>query len=145
MTTARWMPGETLRPASQLGHHVAWYVLAGAVTTGLQAALFLAFRPMTGSTAANLLSVAITTILNTEFHRKVTFAGAPSAPARRHLQSVLTFLFYAGYGSAVLLALDAVATAPSATLEATVLATASALGGIARFALLRWWVFARRH
>ncbi|WP_020666721.1 GtrA family protein [Amycolatopsis nigrescens] len=146
MTTIRWMPGPA-RPAParthEVGHHVAWYVLAGAITTGLQSALFLLAQPAFGSFAANLASIAVTTVANTEFHRRVTFADTPSRPARRHLQSVLTFLFYAGYGSVVLASLHVLDPGYSATEEATVLAAASVLGGVARFVLLRWWVFAR--
>jgi putative flippase GtrA len=159
MTTMRWMPVMTPnRPAPhrlasdhepapdhELGQHVAWYVFAGAVTTGLQAVLFLALRPEFGATASNLVAVAITTIANTEFHRRVTFAGEPSSALRRHVQSVLTFAFCAGYGTVALVGLDALVAAPSAALEAAVLVAVSLVGGIARFVVLRWWVFAHHH
>ncbi|HKS43544.1 MAG TPA: GtrA family protein [Amycolatopsis sp.] len=125
-------------------HPVVWYVLAGAVTTGAQELLFLAARPVLGSVAANIVALAITTVANTEFQRRVTFAGHRASRLRLHLQSALTFLFYAGYGSVALMSLEAIIRSPSATLEAVALAVASIVGGTLRFAILRWWVFTSR-
>nr|WP_101435220.1 GtrA family protein [Amycolatopsis niigatensis] len=126
-----------------MGGHAAWYLAAGVVTTGLQAVLFLAFRPEIGAQWANLVALAITTAGNTEFHRRVTFANRTSRASKRHLQDLVTFAFYAGYGSLVLAALDAVVTHPSAGQQTAALLAASFVGGVVRFAVLRWWVFAR--
>ncbi|WP_244223886.1 GtrA family protein [Amycolatopsis circi] len=123
--------------------HAAWYLAAGVVTTGLQAVLFLAFRPEIGAQWANLAALAITTVGNTEFHRRVTFAERSSRAGKRHLQDFITFAFYAGYGSVVLAVLDAVVSQPSAGQQTAVLLAASFVGGVVRFAVLRWWVFAR--
>jgi putative flippase GtrA len=143
MTTAPWITHrprhDERRPAST--HPIAWYVVAGAVTTGLQEVLFLAARPLLGSVAANVVAIAVTTLANTEFHRRVTFAHMRTSALRLHLQSLGSFAFYAGYGSVVLVTLQAVVDSPSATLEAVVLAATSAFGGILRFVILRWWVF----
>ncbi|WP_199817467.1 MULTISPECIES: GtrA family protein [unclassified Amycolatopsis] len=127
----------------EMGSHAAWYLAAGVVTTGLQAVLFLAFRPEIGAQWANLAALAITTVGNTEFHRRVTFANRSSRAGKRHLQDLVTFAFYAGYGSVVLAALDAVVPHPSAGQQTAVLLAASFVGGVVRFAVLRWWVFAR--
>jgi putative flippase GtrA len=127
-----------------IGGHAAWYLAAGVVTTGLQAALFLLLRPELGAQWANLTALAITTVGNTEFHRRVTFAGRASRAGKRHFQDLATFAFYAGYGSVVLAALDAVAGQPSAAEQTIALLAASFVGGVIRFAVLRWWVFARR-
>jgi putative flippase GtrA len=118
--------------------------VASVVTTGLQAVLFLALRADLGSQGANLVAIALTTVGNTEFHRRVTFAGRHSDAGKRHLQDLLTFLFYAGYGSAVLAVLDTVVDRPSSWEETGALLLASLVGGLLRFAVLRWWVFARR-
>jgi putative flippase GtrA len=150
MTTAGLVaPGRPLSTRSptahhELGHHAAWYVIAGVVTTGAQSVLFLVLQPPFGSQVANLTAIALTTIGNTEFHRRVTFAARPSGAGKRHVQDFLTFLFYAGYGSIILASLDAVVDNPSVWLETMVLFAASGVGGIARFAVLRWWVFADR-
>lgn len=134
--------GRTTR-RREMGSHAAWYLAAGVVTTGLQAVLFLAFRPEIGAQWANLAALAITTVGNTEFHRRVTFANRSSRAGKRHLQDLVTFAFYAGYGSVVLAALDAVVPHPSAGQQTAVLLAASFVGGVIRFAVLRWWVFAR--
>lgn len=130
------------RPAEY--HPVTWYAVAGALTTALQELLFLGTRALLGALIANVVAIALTTVANTEFQRRVTFAGRSASPVRLHLQSAGTFVFYAGYGSLVLLSLHVFTAAPSATLQAVALAVASGLGGIARFAVLRWWVFAER-
>ncbi|MBN6033577.1 GtrA family protein [Amycolatopsis sp. 195334CR] len=128
-----------------LAVHAGWYLAAGVVTTAVQFALYFLLRGAVGAHVANLLAIIVTTIGNTEFHRRVTFAGRNDAPRRRHLQVAGTIAFYAGYGSVVLLVLHAVVPAPAPLTETLVLATASLLGGVCRFALLRWWVFAHRH
>jgi putative flippase GtrA len=149
MTTAGLMPGPPLGDRThsahhELGSHAAWYLVAGVVTTAAQSVLFLVLQPPLGSQVANLAAIALTTLANTEFHRRVTFADRKSNASKRHLQDFLTFLFYAGYGSIVLATVDAVVTAPSAFLETVVLFLASGLGGAIRFVVLRWWVFADR-
>lgn len=135
--------GDRIARRREMGGHAAWYLAAGVVTTGLQALLFLAFRPEIGAQWANLVALAITTVGNTEFHRRVTFADRTSRAGKRHLQDLVTFAFYAGYGSLVLAALDAVVTHPSAGQQTAALLAASFVGGVVRFAVLRWWVFAR--
>ncbi|MDQ0379621.1 GtrA domain-containing protein [Amycolatopsis thermophila] len=147
--TATWMsgpaPGRTADSRRPAEHHhpVVWYVVAGALTTALQELLFVGARPLLGALTANVVAIALTTIANTEFQRRVTFAGISASPVRLHLQSVGTFAFYAGYGSLVLVSLHLFTAEPSATLQAVALAVTSGLGGILRFALLRWWVFDR--
>ncbi|QRP44434.1 GtrA family protein [Amycolatopsis sp. FDAARGOS 1241] len=153
MTTTRWTPRQPLfdrdprQPAHhdhELGGHAAWYLVAGAVTTGVQAVLFLVLRSELGSQWANLVAIAITTVGNTEFHRRVTFAGRASKAGQRHLQDLVTFAFYAGYGSLVLAGLGAVVSHPTAWEETVSLLAASFVGGLVRFVVLRWWVFAHR-
>lgn len=143
MTTAPWIERRTQHDQHRFAsaHPIVWYVVAGAVTTGLQELLFLAARPLLGSVTANVVAIAITTLGNTEFHRRFTFAHMHTSAVRLHLQSLGSFVFYAGYGSVVLVSLQAIVGSPSATLEAVVLAATSALGGLLRFVVLRWWVF----
>ncbi|MQA11405.1 MAG: GtrA family protein [Pseudonocardiaceae bacterium] len=132
------------RAARGFGRDAGWYLVAGVTTTGMQMLVFLALRLPFGSVAANLVAIAVTTVANTEFHRRVTFADHAAPAGRRHLQTVLTFAFYAGYGSAVLMLLHALVVNPAPLVETIVLASASVAGGVGRFVLLRWWVFVRR-
>jgi hypothetical protein len=57
--------------------------------------LFSALEPHFGAQAANLVAIAVTTAGNTEFHRRVTFAGRRSQARRGHFQDLVTFTFYA--------------------------------------------------
>jgi putative flippase GtrA len=143
MTTAQWI-GQQAGHRLDVTHPAVWYVVAGAVTTGLQELIFLAARPLIPSVAANIVAIAVTTLANTEFHRRVTFAHMRFSAVKLHLQSLGTFAFYAGYGSVVLVLLQALVHSPSATLEAVVLAVTSTVGGVLRFVVLRWWVFTTR-
>lgn len=143
MATTEWVERRVECHAGP-AHPLAWYIAAGVVTTGLQELIFLATRPLIQSIAANILAIALTTLANTEFQRRVTFAGMRTSVWRLHLQSAGTFAFYAGYGSVALVSLRAIVPAPSVTLEAVVLAATSTLGGFLRFAALRWWVFTTR-
>src|SRR5215217_397039 len=108
--TQRLLRIATTRP--EVKRPFLWYVAAGVVTTGLQAVLFLAIRGPLGSVAANLIALTITTLLNSEFHRRFTFASYPARATRLHLQSLLTFAFYASYGSLVLILLKAIVDQP---------------------------------
>lgn len=135
------------RPAllrlSPLFSHAGWYVLIGAVCTGLQALLFAALQSRMDSHLANLLAIIATTLINTEFHRRVTFSSSPDRPLRRYLQAAFSVCFYATAGSLMLFALHATTADPSAALQTVVVTVTSAAGGVARFVLLRYWVFAR--
>ncbi|TCP54072.1 putative flippase GtrA [Tamaricihabitans halophyticus] len=131
-------------PSKAFTRHASWYLTAGVLTTGAQLGLFLLLRNPFGSHLANLFAIAVTTIANTEFHRKITFVEAVSPPVRRHVQTVLTFLFYASYGSLTLLLLYALIPNADSTLETITLAIASFTGGTVRFVLLRTIVFIRR-
>lgn len=119
------------------------YLIGGFGSTLTQAALFLLLRELLGSFAANLIAVATTTVLSTEFHRKITFSGADSAVNRRWIQNGLTFAFYASYNTLVLVGLHAIVDGPSPFLESATLTTFAVVGGISRFLLMRWWVFHR--
>lgn len=144
MVTCRLQHSPSLARHGELVEHAAWYVVAGVSSTLLQGLLFLLLRGPMGSMPANVVATVMTTLANTEFHRRVTFANSASSPFRRHLQSALTLLFYATYGSVALLALRALVGTPSAATEAVALMAGSTVGGVSRFVLLRWWVFAKR-
>ncbi|OLT47074.1 hypothetical protein BJF85_01345 [Saccharomonospora sp. CUA-673] len=128
----------------RLARHVPLYVVGGAISTALQGVLFLMLREPLTAPLANPVAIGITTVLNTEFHRRITFNDVTGPRARQHLQTVGTFLFYACAGTAALGLLHLLADSPEPATEATVLVTTSLVGGILRFLVLRWWVFVWR-
>lgn len=117
------------------------YLAAGAAATAAHAALFLVLREPFGAFAANLTAITVTATANTEFHRRVTFHGRPNATGRRMVALGLTMLYDATYSSAALLALGLLVAEPTATEQTATIVTAAAIGGTARFLLLRNWVF----
>lgn len=124
--------------AVQLGR----YAVASAVATAVNALVYLGLR--TGwddPLGANLVALLVSTLVSTEINRRFTFEGAPVHRWRARVQVAGTVAFYAVYSSAVLLALGALVDDPAPLLEAAVVSAASVLGGLARFLLLRFWVF----
>ncbi|MGA5205611.1 hypothetical protein [Streptomyces variegatus] len=92
---------------------------------------------------ANALISTVSTLLATELHARFTFGAGRHVTWRQHAQS-------AGSGAAAYAVtcvamgvLHQLVAAPSATVEQVVYLSASAVAGIARFAVLRLVVFAR--
>ncbi|HWE91656.1 MAG TPA: bifunctional glycosyltransferase family 2/GtrA family protein [Pseudonocardiaceae bacterium] len=125
-----------------------WQVLSFAIIGGLSTVatllLYALFREWWPPLGANLVALVITTLLNTEANRRLTFLGARGSSGRIHLQGLLVFLGYYLLTSGALLALDAAVHQPSRMLELTVLLAASVVGTAARFVVLRTWVFSNK-
>jgi putative flippase GtrA len=117
------------------------FTIIGGLSTVVTLLLYALFREWWPPLAANLVALAVTTLLNTEANRRLTFLGARGPSGRIHLQGMLVFLGYYALTSGALLALDAAVAHPSRVLEVTVLLGASVAGTVARFVVLRTWVF----
>jgi putative flippase GtrA len=120
---------------------LARYGVVGVLGTTVSALLYLLFRVWWDAVPANLAALVLSTVASTEANRRFTFRGAPTDRVREYLQNAGTVAFYAVYSSAVLLLLDALVDEPTALQESVTVAAASVLGGLARFAVLRNWVF----
>ncbi|OKI19868.1 hypothetical protein [Streptomyces sp. CB03911] len=92
---------------------------------------------------ANALITALSTLLATELHARFTFGAGNRATRRQHAQSAGSAAAAYAVTCAAMLALHQLAATPGAVVEQTVYLTASALAGVARFAVLRLVVFAR--
>ncbi|MFF3124736.1 GtrA family protein [Streptomyces sp. NPDC057908] len=93
---------------------------------------------------ANALVAVVSTVIATELHRRVSFRSERKGWGV-HLQSGVTVVVSYAFTTGALLCLHAVRPEPSALVEQTVYLSASALAGVARFALLRVVVFADRN
>ncbi|MBZ3905934.1 MULTISPECIES: GtrA family protein [Streptomyces] len=92
---------------------------------------------------ANALITVVSTLLATELHARFTFGAGGRATWRQHAQSAgSAAAAYVVTCGAVLVLRESVAE-PGALLEQVVYLSASALAGVARFAVLRLVVFAR--
>jgi putative flippase GtrA len=118
------------------------YALVGGVGTGLNVVLFLVARTWLSAVPANVVAIVLSTLVTTEANRRFTFHAEQGYRWRTILQNVGTMVFYAFYGSAVLLLLHAVVESPTALMESIAVASASVLGGVARFSVMRLWEFA---
>ena len=118
------------------------YGVVGVLGTAVSALLYLLFRVWWDAVPANLVALVLSTVASTEANRRFTFHAEQGYRWRTILQNVGTMVFYAFYGSAVLLLLHAVVESPTALMESVAVASASVLGGIARFSVMRLWEFA---
>ncbi|WP_107473103.1 GtrA family protein [Streptomyces sp. XY006] len=93
---------------------------------------------------ANALVTTASTLLATELHARFTFGAGRHATWRQHTQSAGSAVAAYAVTCAAMLALHHLAPSPGAALEQAVYLSASALAGVARFAVLRLVVFARQ-
>ena len=132
------------RPArlrSQLGRQLATFSMIGVASTVVVVLLYALLRPWWPPLLANLGSLVMVTLLNTEANRRLTFAGSGGSRRRIHIQALVVFGLYYALTSGALLALQQLLARPSRWLEIAVLLGASLVGTAARFMLLRSWVF----
>ena len=92
---------------------------------------------------ANALITVVSTLLATELHARFTFGAGGRATWRQHAQSAGSAAAAYAVTCAAMLVLQQLVAAPGAMLEQVVYLSASALAGVARFAVLRLVVFAR--
>ncbi|QLE71277.1 hypothetical protein FGW37_06415 [Streptomyces rectiverticillatus] len=92
---------------------------------------------------ANALITVVSTLLSTELHARFTFGAGGRATRRQHAQSAGSAAAAYAVTCLAVLSLQQLVAAPGAVLEQVVYLSASALAGVARFAVLRLVVFAR--
>ncbi|MFE9110665.1 hypothetical protein ACFYN9_13675 [Streptomyces collinus] len=92
---------------------------------------------------ANALITVVSTLLATQLHARFTFGAGGRATRRQHAQSAGSAAAAYAVTSVAMLVLHQLVAAPGVVLEQVVYLSASALAGIARFAVLRLVVFAR--
>ncbi|MFE2016204.1 hypothetical protein [Streptomyces sp. NPDC059491] len=93
---------------------------------------------------ANALVTVVSTLLATELHARFTFGAGRRATRSQHAQSAGSAAAAYAVTCGAMLVLQVLVEAPGATLQQAVYLSASALTGVARFAVLRLVVFARR-
>ncbi|WP_369033154.1 MULTISPECIES: hypothetical protein [Streptomyces] len=94
---------------------------------------------------ANALVTVASTLLATELHARFTFGAGGRASRRQHVQSAGSAAGAYAVTCVAMVVLQQLVAAPGAVLEQVVYLSASALAGVARFAVLRLVVFARNH
>ncbi|MCC5481267.1 hypothetical protein [Streptomyces barringtoniae] len=92
---------------------------------------------------ANAVITVASTLLATELHARFTFGAGGRATWRQHVQSAGSATAAYAVTCVAMVVLQLLVAAPGAVLEQVVYLAASALAGLARFAVLRLVVFAR--
>lgn len=92
---------------------------------------------------ANALITTVSTLLATELHARFTFGAGRHASLRQHAQSAGSAVAAYVVTCGAMCVLHQLVVTPGAVVEQVVYLSASALAGVARFAVLRLVVFAR--
>ncbi len=127
---------------SPLGGQLARFAVIGAGSTALNLGLLAVLHAPLGAQVANLVGLAVSTVANTAANRAWTFrVRGGDGMARQHLQSMLVFALTWGLSSAALAVLTLGWPHASTAVTVAVVAAANAVSTVARFALMRTWIF----
>ncbi|WP_406199560.1 GtrA family protein [Kitasatospora sp. NBC_01560] len=121
------------------------FLVIGVLSTLFYLLLFVVARSFTGAQAANLIALAVSAVANTAANRRFTFGITGSRGALRdQLQGAVAFLIGLGLSSGALALLDVLVPDASRPVEVAGLVVANGLATVARFVLLKVWVFRGR-
>ncbi|HEV3265512.1 MAG TPA: bifunctional glycosyltransferase family 2/GtrA family protein [Acidimicrobiales bacterium] len=120
------------------------FARVGIVSTLVYLVLFLAFRDLLGALVANAVVLVLTTTVNTAVHARFTFAGRGPFRNRTQLLGAATVLV-TSVGLTTVALVVAGAIAPDSLLaETAAILIGTGVAALARFCLLRAWVFRSR-
>ncbi len=146
--SAAALPDDTVNPSAKgrprILQQARGFLIVGAVCTIASVAIFGLLRPLVGVQWANLVSLVLTSILNTDLNRRHSFGITERArwlgDQRRGLWVMLLAL---GLTSGSLWLLHTVAPGASVLDELLVITAANVVAAVTRFLLLRYWIFRR--
>jgi putative flippase GtrA len=128
-----------------LSSQLVVFALVGVLSTLAYAVLYLALRDPLGAQGANVAALLATTVANTAANRRFTFGVRGGGGAAVHqLQGLVVLGAGIGVTSGSLVLLHAVAGPTHRGWEVAVLTVANLLVTVARFVLMRTWIFRRR-
>jgi putative flippase GtrA len=130
------------RPDPRLGRQLGRFAAIGVASTVAYVVLYLALRGGIGAQAANAIALLVTAVVNTAANRRLTFGvRGPASRLRQQVEGLGVFALGLAMTSGSLAALHLVQDRPPRALEVAVLVAANAAATLARFLLLRGWVF----
>jgi putative flippase GtrA len=125
-----------------LGPQVVRFAAIGVASTLAYVVLYLLLRGGLGAQAANAVALVLTALANTAANRRLTFGVRGRARWAVHqAQGLGVFAVGLALTSGSLVALHAVTATPARAVEVAALVVANAAATLARFVLLRGWVF----
>jgi putative flippase GtrA len=118
------------------------FAAIGAVSTLAYLGLFWVLRPALSAVAANALALLVTAVANTAANRRFTFGvTGRHRRLRQHLEGLVVFGLGLAMTTGALGLLDRFPGHPGRAAELAALVAANAAATVARFVLLRSWVF----
>ena len=133
---------KAVRAPVGLRRQIARFAAIGVASTLAYIALYLLLRDSAGAQAANAIALVVTAVANTAANRRVTFGvRGRSRWARHQAQGLGVFAIGLALTSGALVLLHAASATPPRIVEVSVLVLANAAATLARFVLLRGWVF----
>ena len=139
--------GRTSRRSARggLSAQLVVFALVGALSTLAFAVLYLVLRGPLGAQGANVAALLLTAVANTAANRRFTFGVRGRAgAATHHVQGLVVLAAGLVTTSGALALLHRVAGTDHQGLEVAVLTAANLLVTVARFVLMRTWIFRRR-
>lgn len=133
---------EPAAPAGTVKRQIPSFLVIGVLSTLFYLGLYVVARLFVDAQAANLIALAVSAVANTAANRRFTFGITGSQGALRHqLQGAVAFLIGLGLSAGVLALLDLAAPDASKVVEVGGLIVANGLATVARFLLMKVWVF----
>ncbi|MGW3077476.1 MULTISPECIES: GtrA family protein [unclassified Kitasatospora] len=137
--------GRAAAPAGTAKRQLPSFLVIGVLSTLFYLGLYVVARQVVDRQAANLIALAVSAVANTAANRRFTFGITGSEGAVRHqLQGAVAFLIGLGLSSGALALLALLAPHASRVVEVAGLVVANGLATVARFVLLKVWVFRTR-
>ncbi|MFD0272438.1 GtrA family protein [Kitasatospora sp. NPDC127111] len=133
---------QAAQPAGTVKRQIPSFLVIGVLSTLFYLGLYVAARWFVNPQAANLIALAVSAVANTAANRRFTFGITGSEGAVKHqLQGAVAFLIGLGLSAGVLALLDLAAPDASKVVEVGGLIVANGLATVARFVLMKIWVF----
>ena len=118
------------------------FATVGALSTAAYVLFYAALRRGMAPLPANALALVVTAVANTAANRRLTFGRRGRAgAAAHHLGGIAVFAIGLALTSAALAALAALDAHPGRVVELAAVLAASTAATIARYVLMRRWVF----
>jgi glycosyltransferase involved in cell wall biosynthesis/putative flippase GtrA len=135
-------PGQSRPAPERFERQVGSFAAIGAVSTFAYVVIYSGLRGGLAPLEANAVTLLVTAVANTAANRRLTFGRRGRTGAvRHHLGGIAVFAIGLGITSAALTALEAAVARPSRAEELICIVAANGLATVARFVLLRLWVF----
>lgn len=127
-----------------LASQLRGFALVAIICTVISMTIFANLRPYTGTQWANVISLMLCSVLNTELNRRMSFGIND-----RHLwwrdqrRGLWVMLLALAMTSGSLLVLHQIAPNASIWVELAVIVLGNVASAVTRFLLLRYWIFRR--